>query len=112
MYRDAVRRIEGFLGLLVADKLKRTDQTASTRVSDERMICERAESSLKERRDILDVPYNVLFFVYFQGLECDCSGDRVPAIGKAVPEGADLLAFGDDCATLNAKRDAKDDETR
>lgn len=90
---DTVCRLEGLLGFLVANKFERPDQAATAGIADERMVAESVKSSLKYRRDLLHMPDDVALLVNFQGFQCDGGGDRMSAIGKTVPEDADLFAF-------------------
>ena len=89
---DAELRVEALLGPLVAHQLQRADQADAARLADQRVIGQRLQPQLEDRRHPLHVRDDVDALVDLDGLERHRAGERMAGIGEAVRQHAVLAA--------------------
>src|SRR5258708_25614577 len=85
--------VERFLGLLVLHNLERTEHADAHRFADQRMVGKRLEVLLEDRAQPLGVAVQADLVIDLLRLERDRRRHRMAGVGKAVAEGADLVAL-------------------
>jgi hypothetical protein len=75
---NAELALEALLGALVAHQLQRADQADAARLADQRVIGQRLQPQLEDRRHSLHVRDDLDALVDLDGLERHCAGERMP----------------------------------